>query len=329
MNSSGRLFRVEIFGESHGPALGVLIDGIPPGTALDFSDFSADIARRRGGQEGTTTRIESDMPEILSGWYRGKASGTPMLILFRNKDTRPSDYEAFRAMPRPGHADFVSGIRYGGFADPRGSGHFSGRITLAIVAAGVVAKRILPGASFDTKIIEAGGSKDIMAAVKKAEAEGDSVGAIVEIRILGLKAGLGEPFFDSVEGLLAKNLFAVPGVRAVEFGDGFAAANMTGSEHNDPYIGPDGKTAKNGAGGINGGISNGAELVVRVAMKPASSIKKAQKTWNTKSSSIEELSVPGRHDPCIALRGAVALEAAIAIALADLELLSRSRSCTE
>ncbi|OHD27295.1 MAG: chorismate synthase, partial [Spirochaetes bacterium GWB1_59_5] len=252
-------------------------------------------------------------------------TGAPICIAFRNTDTRSGDYSLFAAMPRPGHADYTSRIRYGGFSDPRGSGHFSGRVTAGLVAAGVIAKKVLAGLSFSTTILEVGGRKDIEAAVREAALDGDSIGALVELRVDGLRAGLGEPFFGGLESLIAQTLFAVPAVRGVEFGDGFAAAAMRGSRHNDPIVAPDGTTAKNGAGGVNGGITNGNELVVRVAVKPASSIQKTQETWNFETGAMGELSAPGRHDACIALRAAVALEAALAVTLADLELQARAR----
>jgi chorismate synthase len=325
MNMIGTLFRVEIFGASHGPAVGAIIDGIPPGISLRHDDFSADMARRRAGAAGTTPRIEADQPELLSGLYHDRTTGSPLCVAFRNEDTRSADYGLFTDMPRPGHADFVARLRYGGFADPRGSGHFSGRITAGLVAAGVIAKKILATVRFTTTILEAGGQRDIAKAVREAADEGDSVGALVELRASGLRGGLGEPFFDSVEGLAARALFAVPGVRGVEFGDGFAAARMRGSQHNDPFITQDGTTARNGAGGVNGGITNGNELIVRVAMKPASSIARPQTTWNFATGAMDTLSVPGRHDSCIALRAAVVLEASLAIVLADLALQARVR----
>lgn len=320
MNVVGTLFRVELFGESHGPAVGAIIDGIPPGIALTIDDFEGDLARRRAGAEGTTPRAEADRPELLSGLYRDRTTGTPLCVVFRNNDTRSADYGAFADTPRPGHADFTGRRKYGGFADPRGSGHFSGRLTAGLVAAGVVAKKILDTARFTTTILEAGGRRDIAATVREASAASDSVGALVELRVGGLPAGLGEPFFDTVEGLASRALFAVPGVRGVEFGDGFAAARMRGSEHNDPLLDQTGKTARNGAGGVNGGITNGNELLVRVAMKPASSIAREQTTWNFATGAMDTLSVPGRHDSCIALRAAVVLEASLAIVLADLWL---------
>lgn len=325
MNATGTLFRVELFGESHGPAVGVVVDGVPAGLTLGPADFEPDLSRRRAGAPGTTPRAEADIPELLSGVYRGRTTGTPLCAVFRNSDARPADYDLFRARPRPGHADWVSRIRYSGYADPRGSGHFSGRLTVALVAAGVVAKKVIPGASFSARVIEAGGRSDADAAIAEVAADGDSVGAVVELRASGLRAGLGEPFFGALESLAAATLFAVPGVRGVEFGDGFAAARMRGSEHNDPIVAPDGATSRNGAGGVNGGVSNGGELVVRVAMKPASTIAKPQRTWDFDQGALGELSAPGRHDACIAIRGAVVLEAALAVVLADLELQSRAR----
>lgn len=320
MNTMGTLFRVELFGESHGAAVGAIMDGIPPGIPLTADDFSADLSRRRAGAEGTTPRIEADAPELLSGLYQGRTTGTPLCVVFRNNDTRSADYGAFADTPRPGHADYAGRVKYGGFADPRGSGHFSGRVTAGLVAAGVIAKKILGATRFATTILEAGGQQDVAAAVREAATAGDSVGALVELRVGGLPAGLGEPFFDTVEGLASFALFAVPGVRGVEFGDGFAAARMRGSEHNDPLIDQAGTTARNGAGGVNGGITNGNELLVRVAMKPASSIAREQTTWNFRTGAMDTLSVPGRHDSCIALRAAVVLESALAIVLADLSL---------
>ena len=325
MNTIGSLFRVSLFGESHGPAVGALLDGLPPGIPLEVADFEADLARRRAGAAGTTPRRESDIPEILSGLWEGHSTGTPLTIVFRNADTRSSDYERFLRVPRPGHADFSGSVRYKGWNDPRGSGHFSGRITAGLVAAGVVAKKLLPGASFETKLLEAGGRKDIEAAIREAAEAGDSIGGLVEIRVRGLAAGLGEPFFGSVEGLLSQALFSVPAVRGLEFGDGFAAAGMRGSEHNDPFVARDGRTAKNGAGGINGGITNGNELVLRVAVKPASSIARPQRTLDFSTGEETSLSAEGRHDACIALRAAVVLEAAVAVVLADLALVATSR----
>ena len=331
MNSFGRLFRVEIFGESHGPAVGAIVDGCPPGIAIAPADFEADMARRRSGAVGTTERHEADVPEILSGVFEGRSTGSPICLVVRNADTRSADYEDFKRVPRPGHADFTSRLKYKGFSDPRGSGHFSGRVTAGLVAAGALAKLVLRAAvaeniAFETRLLEAGGRRDIEAAAAEAKEAGDSIGGLVEIRVRGLPPGLGEPFFDAAESLIAHALFAVPAVRGVEFGDGFAAASMRGSEHNDPFVERSGRTAKNGSGGINGGITNGNELAVRVAVKPASTISAPQRTLDFESGEEAVLAPGGRHDACIALRAAVVLEAACAIALADLSLTAAANA---
>ena len=324
MNSFGTCYRVEILGESHGSAVGVVIDGCPPGLPLAAADFEEDLARRRPGAAGTTDRREPDRPEIVSGLYRGRSSGAPICVLFRNEDARSGDYAGFERVFRPGHADFTASRRYRGFNDPRGSGHFSGRITLGLVVAGTIAKRLLPEVSFQTRVLQAGGRSDVAAAAAAAAAAGDSIGGLIELRATGMEAGIGEPFFDSVEGRISHIVFAVPGVRGVEFGDGFAAAAMRGTEHNDPFVDSSGRTSKNGAGGVNGGITNGNELVLRVAMKPASSISAPQRTLDFSSGEMVEVSAGGRHDACIALRAAVVIESAVAIALADLALVAKT-----
>ncbi|HWR11760.1 MAG TPA: chorismate synthase [Rectinemataceae bacterium] len=326
MNRFGRIFRVELFGESHGKEIGAIIDGCPAGIPLSEEDFEADLARRRSGLAGTTPRRERDIPRILSGIYEGHSSGSPICVSFPNDDTRSKDYERFASVPRPGHADYTSQIKYGGFADPRGSGHFSGRITVGLVAAGVIAKKLLEPAVFGTKILSAGGRQDIEACIAEASSDGDSIGAVVETRVSGLNAGLGEPFFDACESLIAHAVFAVPGIRGVEFGDGFAAAAMRGSAHNDPFIDANGRTLRNGAGGINGGITNGNDLVIRTAVKPTSSIAAPQNTFDFERGRMTELVIEGRHDACIALRSAVVIEAAIAIALADLVLTAAANA---
>lgn len=326
MNTFGTHFRVSLFGESHGPAVGVVLDGVKAGLPLSEEDFRLDLLRRKSGAAGTTPRIESDLPEILSGVFEGRTTGAPLAILFRNENTRSGDYAALQDLPRPGHADYTARMKWNGFNDPRGGGHFSGRLTLPIVAAGVVAKKML-GYSFTARLTEVGGFRDPaqqVQAVAAASKEGDSLGGIVECRIDGVPAGLGEPFFDSVESLLAHALFAIPGVRGVEFGDGFRSARMKGSEHNDPLIrdGEAVKPAKDGAGGINGGLTNGGPVVFRVAFKPTSSIVKAQQTLNLATGAQESLRVPGRHDTCFALRTPVIVEAMAALVLADLQGMS-------
>lgn len=324
MNSWGNRFRVTLWGESHGAQVGVTIDGVPAGIALAESDFEADLARRRAGAAGTTPRKESDAPHIVSGIYRGFTTGAPLTVEFLNENTRSGDYASLASHPRPSHADWVAMKKFHGYNDPRGGGHFSGRITLALVTAGVVAKKILgSGVTFHTDIIEIGGSTDkerFADIIESARMDRDSVGGVVECRAEGVAAGLGEPFFDSAESLMAHLLFSVPAVKGVEFGSGFAAARMRGSEHNDPIIDAEGHTSTNHAGGIVGGITNGNAIVVRAAVKPTASISREQMTFNCASGQVDSLVIKGRHDVCITLRAAVVVESAVAIALADLTL---------
>ena len=343
MNTFGNKFRVSIFGESHGERIGVTVDGVLPGIPLNEKDFAEDLSRRKAGALGTTPRLEADEPEIVSGVYQGHTTGAPLTILFKNENTRSEDYEQFRKHPRPGHADFTANLKYGGFNDPRGGGHFSGRITLGVVAAGVIAKKMLYFAKFHAQLIAVGGLTDATQwpeALKAAQEEGDSLGGVVECTVEGLPIGLGEPFCNSVESQISHAVFAIPGVRGIEFGDGFSASAMKGSEHNDPF--PEHECCgghhheegeehhcchgeheegehhccgrhkhpqppvTNHAGGVNGGITNGNPVVFRVAFKPTASIVKA--------------GIPGRHDVCFALRTPVIVEAMAAIALVDLAL---------
>ena len=347
MNTFGRKFRVTIFGESHGEAIGVVLDGVPAGLDLCEADFEKDILRRKSGAQGTTPRIESDVPQIVSGVFEGHTTGAPLTVLFRNENVKSQDYAQFAAMPRPGHADLTAAHRWDDCNDPRGGGHFSGRLTLPVVAAGVVAKKILADATIldetpvpyngiRAQIVELGGipapsaelsechverSETSMGeAIDQAVAEGDSLGAVIECVVPEIDPGYGEPFWDSVESQIAHAIFSIPGVRGVEFGDGFKAAAMRGSEHNDP-IGEDGRPAKNGAGGVNGGLTNGAPLKFRVAFKPTSSIAKPQQTFNFATGEMDTLQIKGRHDVCFALRCPVIVEAMTAIVLADFALL--------
>ena len=352
MNTFGRKFRVTVFGESHGEAIGVVLDGVPAGLDLCEADFENDILRRKSGAKGTTPRLESDAPQILSGVYEGHTTGAPLTILFRNENVKSQDYSQFAALPRPGHADLTAALRWDDCNDPRGGGHFSGRMTLPVVAAGVVAKKILadatilddtPFSSVNAHIVALGGisechdelslgesvaqndnanelSAEWQDALERAAAAGDSLGAVVECVVPNMDPGYGEPFWDSVESVIAHAVFAIPGVRGIEFGDGFKAAAMRGSEHNDP-IGPDARPVKNGAGGVNGGLTNGAPIVFRVAFKPTSSISRAQQTFNFETGEMDALEIKGRHDVCFALRCPVIVEAMTAIALADLALL--------
>ena len=275
MNTFGRKYRVSIFGESHGELIGVVLDGVPAGLELSEKDFEKDILRRKSGAKGTTPRIEADQPSIVSGVFEGHTTGAPLTVIFRNTNTHSEDYSLFAAMPRPGHADLTAAIKWDDCQDPRGGGHFSGRLTLPIVAAGVVAKKILkdatildetPCSEVNARIIELGGiphseqkeeiPSEWKQAIDQAVKEGDSLGAVVECEVPDIDPGYGEPFWDSVEAMIAHAVFSIPGVRGIEFGDGFKAAAMKGSEHNDP-IGEDGRPLKNGAGGINGGIKIG------------------------------------------------------------------------
>jgi len=324
MNSFGRLFKVNIFGESHGASVGINIDGCPAGIALSENDLMADLARRKSGAKGTTPRSEEDLPEIISGVFNGHTTGAPITIIFRNTNTISKDYSNLVTSPRPGHADFVAQEKYKGFQDYRGGGHFSGRLTLGIVAAGTIAKKVVADVTISAKLVAVGGRTDIEAAIDEVVEAHDSLGGLVECRATGLPVGWGEPFFDSVESAISHIVFAIPATKGIEFGSGFAAAAMRGSEHNDAIVTPEGKTLSNHAGGVNGGISNGNELVFRVAIKPTSSIGIAQQTLNRKKGEVEELVIKGRHDACIALRVPVVLEAATAIALADLALVSRA-----
>ena len=321
MNQFGKLFTVTIFGESHGESVGVVIDGCPAGMPLSVEDFIEDTERRKGGmQKGTTPRQEEDLPLFKSGVFNGKTTGAPLTLLFENKNTRSGDYEKQRAVPRPGHADFVAHEKFGGFEDYRGGGHFSGRLTLCLVAAGVVAKKILSPLKIVSTISEIGGESDIEKGLQKAIDQKDSVGGTVECRVENLPIGLGEPFFESIESLLANAAFAIPAVRGIEFGTGFKAASMFGVDHNDAIENKEGKTKTNHAGGIVGGITNGNELIFRIAIKPTSSTPKEQHTYNWETDQMDNFAVRGRHDLCIALRVPPVLEGITAMVLADLML---------
>ena len=323
MNSFGRIFRVSIFGESHGECVGITIDGCPAGLPLTVEDFSVDIDRRKAGAKGTTPRVEADIPKIMNGVFNGKTTGAPITILFDNTNTRSSDYEKQKAVPRPGHADFVASRKFGGYEDYRGGGHFSGRLTVCLVAAGVIAKKLLATIKVEATILEIGGEVDTEKGLQKAIDAKDTIGGIVECKVKGLPIGLGEPFFDSAESLISHAVFSIPAVRGIEFGTGFSAAKMFGSDHNDSIERMDGKTTTNHAGGIVGGITNSNELVFRIAIKPTSSTPKVQQTINVETGIVEDFSVKGRHDLCIALRVPVVLEAVTAFVLADLMILEQ------
>jgi len=321
MNTFGKLFKISIFGESHGESVGIVIDGCPAGLPFHFRDFEEDFNRRRSGARGTTPRKEADIPRIMSGVYNEYTTGVPIAICFENTNTRSRDYAKLRDIPRPGHTDFVAMQKFGGFEDYRGGGHFSGRLTLGLVAAGVIAKKLIAPVHVTATLKEVGGRSDVEKAIDEAVEKQDSLGGIIECIAGGMPVGLGEPFFDSVESLLSHMLFSIPAIKGVEFGSGFSAARMWGSEHNDKLVSVDGKTATNYAGGINGGITNGNDLVFRIAVKPTSSTHQTQKTMNIRSGEMVDLAIEGRHDTCIALRVPVVAEAAAAIVLADLMML--------
>ena len=321
MNSFGKLFRVSIFGESHGESVGIVLDGCPAGLPLTADDLLPDLERRKGGkQKGTTPRQEADYPFFKSGLFNNKTTGFPIAIFFENNNTRSEDYNKQRSFPRPGHADWVAHQKFGGHEDYRGGGHFSARLTTGLVAAGAIAKKLMTGVDIHADVIEIGGEKDLEKGLQHAIDAKDSIGGLVECRVTGLPVGLGEPYFDSVESVLAQMMFAIPAVRGIEFGTGFAAAKMFGSEHNDAIEDMTGKTKTNHAGGVVGGISNGNELVFRLAIKPTSSTPKEQNSLNWDTQQTEVFSIKGRHDLCVALRAPVIVEAATAIVLADLML---------
>lgn len=324
MNNFGRVFRLSIFGESHSRYVGIVIDGVPPGLSIRDEDFIHDINRRKPKIEGTTPRLEDDKPQIISGLYKNYTTGAPICILFENNNVKSEDYDEFRKHFRPGHADFTAFTKYYGYNDLRGAGHFSGRLTLPLVAAGVIAKKIISPIKIQATLIEAGGSTNVEQAVRQAIELKDSIGGIVECKIDFLPVGLGEPFFDSLESILSHAIFAIPSVKAIEFGDGFKLAKMKGSQANDVFIDEKGHTRTNHCGGINGGISNGNQIIFRIAVKPTSSIKQKQITYNFETNQMEPLTIKGRHDICIALRIPVILEAVTASVLADFILLSKS-----
>ena len=321
MNSFGRLFRVSLFGESHGPSVGVVVDGCPAGMLLTAVDLEEDLARRRPGPKGTTARREPDEPIIEAGVAGDRTTGAPIVIRFVNRYFDSAAYDELANTPRPGHADFTSRAKYGQHYDHRGGGHLSGRLTVGLVAAGVIAKKLIAPTMVQARLVEIDGSEEIDAVIAEAIEAEDSVGGIVECGAQEVPLGLGEPFFDSAESLLSHLVFSIGGVRGIEFGAGFAASRMRGSEHNDPILSTTGATASNHAGGINGGITNGNDLSFRVAIKPTSSIAQPQQTVNMDTGEPVELCVEGRHDACIALRIPVILEAATAIVLCDLQMI--------
>ena len=318
-----------IFGESHGPAIGVVMTGLPGGLELNMDAVAAEMARRAPGKDKTSTaRKEADKVQILSGMFEGKTTGTPLCAVIPNTDTRSKDYSKLKDLPRPSHADYTASVRYSGYADYRGGGHFSGRLTAPLVFAGAVAKQILAqrGIAVTSRIDLLGGvanptAEQIDEIILAAKADADSVGGAVQCIVSGVPAGFGAPDLgENVEGIFAKHLFAVPGVKGIEFGAGFGFANMRGSEANDPFVmeGDTVRTLTNHAGGINGGITNGMPLVFRGAMRPTPSIGKQQQTVNLSAKTNETLNIEGRHDPCIVKRALPVIEAAAALAVCEI-----------
>ncbi|PVX49901.1 chorismate synthase [Balneicella halophila] len=326
MNHWGRIFSVSIFGESHGAGVGVTISGCPAGISLKLKDFEADLSRRKSGAKGTTPRIESDKPQLLSGVFEDKTTGAPLTVWFENRDSKSKDYATVIKQPRPGHADFVAKQKFAGFNDYRGGGHFSGRLTLALVVAGVIAKKIVSEVEIDAFIESIKGRTDFDEIIEEALAKQDSVGGLVRCEAKNIPVGWGEPFYDSIESVISHLAFAIPAIKGIEFGNGFSCTELWGSEHNDLIINEKGETETNNSGGVSGGITNANTLTFKVAVKPTSSIGKEQNTMNFEEGRIKPLIIKGRHDACIALRVPVVLEAITAMALADFKLIRKTQT---
>ena len=327
MNSYGNLFKVTLYGESHQSAIGVVIDGVLAGLKIDEEQIKADLLKRKPGAIGTTTRLEKDAFKITSGVFNGYTTGSPVHITIENHDVRSKDYTSLKKHPRPGHADFVAYKKYGGFNDYRGGGRFSGRLTAALVCAGSVAKQMIPF-KLTHELIQVGALKDMSKMdeyLDQITKENDSVGGIIKLSTDPLPIGLGEPNFNKLDGEIAKLLFSVPAVKGVEIGTGFSGIELKGSNFNDAIVDDTGKTKTNHSGGVSGGLSNGNPLDIKVMVKPTSSIKKTQQTYNTDSKNVQDLTIKGRHDVCIARRVGIVLENMLAIVLADLWLLDRAK----
>lgn len=360
-SSIGKNLKISIFGESHGRSIGVVVDGLPAGIPIDREDILLDMARRRAGRKpGSTKRVEADMPEIQSGVYEDHTTGTPLCAVIKNGDPHSQDYAALAGKPRPSHADYTSLVKYGGLQDLRGGGHFSGRLTAPLVFAGAVARAYLKtqgvacgshiaciggiwDAAFDPlnvdektlarlrksdfPVLDAAQGREMAERIEEARMNKDSLGGIDECAVVGLPAGIGDPMFDGMESKIAAILFGVPGVKGVEFGRGFAMANLRGSEANDAMEMRDGKPAflSNNSGGILGGITSGAPLIVRACFKPTASIAQEQSTVNMNTKEDCRIVIKGRHDSCITVRGLVAAEAAVMIAVADAMLEGSKR----
>ena len=345
---SGTALRLSVFGQSHSEAIGMTLDGLPAGIPVDPEELQGFLNRRAPGQnDWSTPRREEDRPEFLCGLKDGRTCGAPLTAVIRNHNTRGKDYEQLRILPRPGHADYTAQVKYGGFQDYQGGGHFSGRLTAPLCVAGGILLQMLKrqGITVQARVLRIADVEDespfassvaekefptvsdevglrMRKAISDARREGDSVGGIVECVIRGVPAGIGEPMFDGVENRIAQLMFAVPAVKGIEFGAGFAAAGMRGSENNDEFCLTEGqiRTRSNHAGGILGGITDGEEIVFRTAFKPTPSISRPQRSVNLETMREETLAITGRHDPCIVPRAVPVVEAAAAIALSDLIL---------
>ena len=325
MNEFGKIFKVNIYGESHNTSVGVLVDGIPAGIELTKDDFYKDLDARKPHHISQTSRKESDLPIIESGLFNGHTTGTPMLIRFLNENTSSKDYSNLVTQPRPGHADFVMREKYHGFNDYRGGGHTSGRLTVGLVAAGVIAKKIT-NFQFETKLIKLGTLTDLSKKdeyLREIASAKDSVGGIIQVVVKNVPIGLGEPYFYSTESAISQILYSIGAVKGVSFGIGFSGSELLGSEFNDVIIDKSGKTKTNNNGGINGGVTNGNDLVVNIFVKPTPSIYKEQQTFDFAKGEVSSLEIKGRHDSAIIERAMIVCENAIAIALCDLHLINK------
>ncbi|OQY36621.1 MAG: chorismate synthase [Candidatus Cloacimonetes bacterium 4572_65] len=320
MNSIGTIFKVDIFGESHGKCTGVIISGVPAGIRVDYKELDALLVRRKPGAKGTTKRIEADIPNFQSGILNDQTTGSPILVTFPNSNVNSTGYSTLKASPRANHSDFVATKKFFGFNDLNGGGHFSGRITVGLIVAGYLAQKVINTISVKAELIKVGGETNFSSLLDEVIAAKDSIGGEILCKVSNLPIGLGSPFFNSVESLLAHILFSIPGVKSLSFGNELDPSCARGSEFNDQIIDVNGRTGTNNSGGVVGGITNGNELVFSVKVKPTPSIGIAQKGYNFESGIIEESSITGRHDACFALRVPVIIEAVTSIVLADLYL---------
>ncbi|HZH87788.1 MAG TPA: chorismate synthase [Chitinophagaceae bacterium] len=327
MNTLGKQLKLHIYGASHGPEVGVLLEGVPAGILITFDDFQEAIARRQPTMRGSTPRKEKDRILIRSGLKSGLTTGAPILLSILNENIRSADYENQRAIPRPGHADWGAHVKYKGYEDYRGGGMFSARLTVGIVAAGVVAEKVIKhylkwdAYQVSSKILQVGKYEDVEKGLEAAIAAKDSVGGKIQITIDGIPTGIGEPYFYGLDAALGQAIFSVPAVKGLEFGAGFDSLNMYGSEHNDAIIDATGATATQNAGGVVGGLSNGNPLQFQVVVKPTSSTPQVQNSYNWEEKKSMEFSIKGRHDLCVALRAPVILESITSWVLADLGLM--------